>query len=119
LAFLVTSFPALFSCVSFGNRVTRSGEFAPIGQLFTLGSFLIYIQILYKFCACFFRINFDKKRVGLHFRRFLAISSGAPCLETFSIPSVGSFTRRHRHHPKPTDSVGVSLSGRSQQSLKF
>jgi hypothetical protein len=53
------------STVSTG-RVTRLGEFSPIGGLFTLGS-LCENGKNQDYYVC---INFDKKRIGPHFGRF-------------------------------------------------
>jgi hypothetical protein len=43
------------------NRVTRLGEFSPIGRLFTLSSFLFYKNIAICMNVC---INFDKNGLG-------------------------------------------------------
>jgi hypothetical protein len=56
-----------------GIRVTRLGQFLPIGWLFTLGSVLKLTKVA-KFLGLLFPryqlcINFDKKWVGLHFGR--------------------------------------------------
>jgi hypothetical protein len=53
------------STVSTG-RVTRLGEFSPIGGLFTLGS----LCENGKNQDYYVGINFDKKRIGPHFGRF-------------------------------------------------
>jgi hypothetical protein len=56
------------------NRVTRLGEFYPIGWLFTLGSYFVIAEVAHKFGVLVTRlrvwINFDKKCVWLHFGRF-------------------------------------------------
>jgi hypothetical protein len=58
-----------------GSRVTRMGEFSPIGRFLSLEFFSKLSEVAYiigysflwkKLC-----INFDKKWVGLHFGRFL------------------------------------------------
>jgi hypothetical protein len=56
------------------SRVTRLGDFWPIGPLFTLGSFLendrsrsSFVLLISSEKLC---INLDKKCVGLHFGLF-------------------------------------------------
>jgi hypothetical protein len=56
------------------GRVTRLGEFSPIGRLFTLGSFLKITKVAHIFGASFFPrkkgcVDFSKKWLGLHFER--------------------------------------------------
>jgi hypothetical protein len=58
------------------SRVTRRGEFSPIGWLFSLGSFW-KLRLQPKFLGYFFPqlrwcINFVKKWVGLHFGQFFS-----------------------------------------------
>jgi hypothetical protein len=55
-----------------GARVTRLGEFSPIGRLFSLESYLKITKVGQIFWATFlpqqmFCINFDKKWVGQNF----------------------------------------------------
>jgi hypothetical protein len=55
------------------SRVTRLGDFLPIGYVFTLGYFIyLSCRILGYFLTRlrFVCTNFDKKWVGLHFGRF-------------------------------------------------
>jgi hypothetical protein len=52
------------------NRVTRLGEFSPIGRLFSLASLLKITEVAQLlFPHNQLRINFDKKLVGQHFGR--------------------------------------------------
>jgi hypothetical protein len=57
-----------------GTRVTRLGEFSPIGWLFYFGNFLKITEVAQIFALDFPRyklcIDFDKKWVGPHFCQF-------------------------------------------------
>jgi hypothetical protein len=53
------------------KKVSRLGDFSPLGRLFTLGSFMEKTQLA-QMCVLIIsdikvRINFDEKRVALHF----------------------------------------------------
>jgi hypothetical protein len=63
------------------RRVTRLGEFSPIGQLFTLSNVCMYVVL--NFGLLFLRkkicINFVKKMFGLHLGRFFHKPIWPPC----------------------------------------
>jgi hypothetical protein len=70
-----------------GDRVTRLGEFSPIGRLFTLGSVLKSTeeaQFIWRlFLHQKIRICFDKKWDGLNFGRFFHKHIWSPCRESY------------------------------------
>jgi hypothetical protein len=64
------------------RRVTRLGEFSPIGQLFTLSNVCMYVVL--NFGLLFQRkklcINFDKKCLGYTWADFFINPSGHPAV---------------------------------------
>jgi hypothetical protein len=65
-------------------RVTRLGQFSPLGQLFSVGSFLTITEVAENFVTIFTRIKwciyFDKNVLGYYiFGRFFTKQIWSPC----------------------------------------
>jgi hypothetical protein len=72
--------------ISFGSRVTRLGEFSPIGRLFTLGSFVENYRRMLKFLATFFLskrhvLILTKNALGYILGDFFHKPIWSPCLD--------------------------------------
>jgi hypothetical protein len=75
------------------TRVTRLGEFSPIGRLFSFASILKITEVAQVLGLLFSKvpvsINLDKKLDGLHFGRLFQKLIWSPCI-TKSTPGAGS-----------------------------